>query len=173
MKAVVLEIKNGYAAVLKEDGTVIKIRRECEVGETIILSGKEENPGKPMRFTRTARIIIRVAAVLLAAFIGCGAYYLTATAATKVEVTGAEATITLSLNHFNRVIAVAAVGDDADELQSLLEQEGVRNNTFPEALEKTTRLLQAREEAGSGTCETGSAVPVTGLAAVSFGAGAA
>jgi len=37
MKAVVLEIQDGVAAVLTEDGTVEKVRRECMVGETIEL----------------------------------------------------------------------------------------------------------------------------------------
>ena len=41
MKAVVLEIQDGVAAVLTEDGTVEKVRRECMVGETIDLGAAQ------------------------------------------------------------------------------------------------------------------------------------
>ena len=44
MKAVVLEIRNGTAAVLREDGIVEKFRKSCEVGQTIELPGSRKQP---------------------------------------------------------------------------------------------------------------------------------
>ena len=35
MKAIVLEVRNGVAAVLREDGVIVKTRQKCAVGDTI------------------------------------------------------------------------------------------------------------------------------------------
>ena len=52
MKAVVLEVRDGYAAVLREDGVVEKLRRSCEVGETIELEEQSPIVRLPQRAVR-------------------------------------------------------------------------------------------------------------------------
>ena len=42
MKAVVLEIRDGEAAILREDGVVVRVRRQCEVGDTIELAEEKK-----------------------------------------------------------------------------------------------------------------------------------
>ena len=41
MKGLVLELKDGFAAVLCENGAVMKIQRDCQVGDTIELEQNE------------------------------------------------------------------------------------------------------------------------------------
>ena len=41
MKGVVLEIRGEEAAVLREDGIVVRVRRQCEVGDTIEIEEKK------------------------------------------------------------------------------------------------------------------------------------
>ncbi|MBQ9030928.1 MAG: hypothetical protein IJ106_05680 [Parasporobacterium sp.] len=175
MKAVVLEIKDGYAAVLRDDGTVDRIQRQCEVGDVIEVIDAPETSGsirEPIRFRKTDgrkaagtskaagtrktagvlktdrfRRVVRgtaiAAAVLLAAVIGTGGYYYTTDAAASVVVDTGTATVTLYLNHFDRVIQVES-DDDAVTPKSL-EDTGIRFSTLAEALNKVDALVAASE----------------------------
>ena len=40
MKGLVVEIRDGHAAVLREDGVMVTTRRNCQVGDTIELSAQ-------------------------------------------------------------------------------------------------------------------------------------
>ena len=60
MKAVVLEIRNGTAAVLREDGIVEKFRKSCEVGQTIELPGSRKQPA----LVRTLRAAVAALVML-------------------------------------------------------------------------------------------------------------
>ena len=151
MKGVVLEIKNGYAAVLSEDGTVIKLKRKCNVGDTLQFSDKDvTNSGNIVRM-RALKTASKVAAVLLVVSIGAGGYYSTATAASYVSVDAGDSEITLSLNHFGRVIKVEGSDEATIELAASLYDEGIRNDKLPEALKKTERIMQSRGIADSET----------------------
>ena len=55
MKAIVLEIKNGEAAVLREDGIVVTTRQKCRVGDTIEVDDRVKIGGVK-RFNRIARL---------------------------------------------------------------------------------------------------------------------
>lgn len=151
MKAVVLEIKNGYAAVLREDGVVVKIRRRCEVGETIWLSGKEANGVRQGSYARMIRNIAIAAAVVLVVLAGTSTYYLTATSAASVEVDTGGTMLMLSVNHFNRVIGISSDKEEDAELISAIDAEGIRNNTLEEALQKTAFVIRGRTQADEET----------------------
>ena len=76
MKAIILEVKDGYAAALREDGLIVKTRRLAEVGETVELNEKVVRfPSQGKRVLRTA-----VAAALILAVTG-GTYTYTNVAA--------------------------------------------------------------------------------------------
>ncbi|MBR3400855.1 MAG: hypothetical protein IKG67_01305 [Parasporobacterium sp.] len=144
MKAVVLEIKNGYAAVLREDGVVVKIKRRCEVGETIFLSGKEAEGIRQSSYARMIRNIAIAAAVVLIVLGGSSTYYLTATSAATVEVDAGDTRVMLSVNHFNRVIGISSGQEEDAELISAIDAEGIRNNTLEEALQKASAVIRGR-----------------------------
>jgi len=142
MKGVVLEVKNGYAAVLKEDGSIIKIRKKCAVGDTI------EIP-HIMRFVRTAAIAAAAVLIVLGA---SGGYYYTATAASTVTIHSSEGDLTLSLNRLDRVIKVEAAGSIRKDAVQTLYSDGIRNCNLQDALDKAANVLaKSNEETGQNS----------------------
>ena len=155
MKGIVLETKNEYAAVLKEDGTVVKIRRNCAVGETIEITKKMEASTDRGRMIRVVRAAVIAAAALLLVF-GTGGYYFTATAAATVTIYSDDGNLTLSLNRLDRVIRVEASGNVREEDVKALYDEGIKNSTLPEALEKVSGVLKEKTVSFPIDIETGS-----------------
>lgn len=142
-KAVVLEVKKGYAAVLSEDGTFLKIRRKCSVGETIQISEREIKKGANAVLLRSVRTAAAAAAALFVFTAGAGGYYTTATAASYAYVEiDEDSTIEISLNHFGKVIKVRSPDGKASDVVDALYKQGIRFDSIDEALGKTTRALQ-------------------------------
>lgn len=119
MKALVLEKRDGLAAVLREDGVYITTAQPCEVGETIELSEKVVAfPRRKNRWLRSA-----VAAVL-ALVIFTGSYsYLATTAYAYVSLDVEEASVEVSVNRLGRVIGVNAINEDSAALAQELNTE--------------------------------------------------
>lgn len=136
MKAVVLEVKNGYAAVMKENGTVVKVRRDCEVGDTIEV---REHTGI-RRFRRTTRLIAAAAAALLIFSSALGYNYLGVEAYSYVSV-DVNPSIEYTLNRLDRVVAVEAVNEEAEAVVSVLEEKNIKNKTIEDALALTEDVL--------------------------------
>ena len=151
MKAVVLEIKNGYAAVLMEDGTVRKLKRTCSVGDTIEVDPAEKDPAARVRFRKPARIIAAAAAALLVTAGAGGGYYMTSTAYASVYVSAGDSQVEISLNHFNRVLNINVDGDI--NIEKALYDEGIKNSTLQHALKMTARVLQDMDEEDSASPE--------------------
>lgn len=119
MKAIILEVRDGWAAALREDGVVVKTRQRAAVGETVELSTKTVDfPARRARFLRTA-----VAAVLALSITG-GAYtYTNVAAASYVTLDTEETSVELSLNRMGRVVGVRALDEDSSELAESLRPE--------------------------------------------------
>jgi len=132
MKAVVLELHKGTAAVLCEDGTVRKVRRSCAVGDTIELDG-----GRTRAFPPIARYA--AAAVLAVAVLGGAHTYFAASPYSYVSL-DVNPSVEYTLNRMDRVISVRALNDDAVSVVDDLA-ETVRNDTLSEAVEKTLQSL--------------------------------
>lgn len=136
MKAVVLEIRGAYAAVLREDGVVEKIRRSCQVGETIELEEKKvvAFPKRMGQWTAAA-----VAALIL--LTGGGVYgYNNAYAYSYVTV-DANPSIEYVLNRKNELLRVTALNEDAEAIVESLMAAGVKDETIYDAIGDTTALL--------------------------------
>ena len=71
MKAVVLETKDGYCAVLKDDGTVENIRAVAQVGDEIDMTAFAKKESKVRRFP-----LRYVAAAASVAFVAVSSGYL-------------------------------------------------------------------------------------------------
>jgi len=141
MKALVLEIKNGKAAVLREDGIVVTVSQPCEVGETIELSERtvvRTGRGRG-RFFRAA-----VAAILALCIAGGGFGYMSASASSYVSIDAGEASVEVAVNHFGRVIDVTALDEASSELASELRTE-LKNCRFEDA---APRMMDRIEERG-------------------------
>ncbi len=140
MKAVVLEVRDGLAAVLREDGTVEKLRRDCQIGETIELP--EE--GKVLHFPAKATKWVAAAAAAVIVMTAGGAYgYNTAYAYSHVILDG-DASVEYVLNRKDRVIRVNAVNEGGETLAEELNASGVKNATLSDAMAITTELLEGR-----------------------------
>ncbi len=130
MKAIILEVKNGYAAVLREDGVVVKVRQTGEVGSAIEIHEKVTAfPARRARFLRTA-----VAAVLALA-VTSGAYtYTNVAAASYVTLDTEEVSVELTVNRIGRVIDVRALDDGSAELAGKLRPD-VRRMRLEDAVD--------------------------------------
>ncbi len=129
MKALVLEIKNGKAAVLREDGIVVTVSQPCEVGETIELSERTvvRTGRRRGRFFRAA-----VAAILALCIAGGGFGYMSASASSYVSIDAGEASVEVAVNHFGRVIDVKALGEGSEDFAKTLKSE-LKNRSFKDA----------------------------------------
>ena len=140
MKAVVLEIRNGTAAVLREDGIVEKLRRTCEVGQTIELKGSRNGPA----LVRTLRAA--VAALVILGVLGGGWSYQTVLAYSYVSLDVDDTSIEYTLNRRDQVIDVTAQNEASLELAQQLNGEGIRQADIGDAIRKTVEILSPREE---------------------------
>ena len=112
MKAIILEVRDGYAAALREDGLIVKTKQLGEVGTTIELNETVVAfPTQGRRIARTA-----VAAALALAVTG-GAYtYTNVAEASYVTLDTEETSVELAVNRMGRVVKVRALDEDSAEL---------------------------------------------------------
>ena len=126
MKAIVLEIKNGEAAVLREDGIVVTTRQKCRVGDTIEVDDRVKIGGVK-RFNRIARLA--VVAMLVICIAGGSFGYMTASASSYVSVDAGETSLEFGINRFGRVISVEGLDEGSEEFAQTIAQE-VKNKKF-------------------------------------------
>lgn len=161
MKAVILERRGDYAALLCEDGAFVNRRVAGEIGETVELTAVEltaEVVALPQkrkhRWMRSA-----VAAALALTVTGGTLGYMGGTASAYVSLdVDEDSAIELTVNHFGRVIAVNALSDDTQALAKRLAGE-VRHKKPSDALEHTVKRL--REEGYLGDTDAAVVAGVT------------
>jgi len=128
MKAVILEVKNGYAAALKDDGTVVKIKDEnYKVGDVIRMKEK-----KPLFNKKWGTL---VAALLIFAMVGTGTYVNAAPSFDVWVEDGREGyELLFQVNKLNKVISVIP-GDILDnELEKKLKELDLEGYDIEEAI---------------------------------------
>ena len=136
MKGVVLEIRDGEAAILLEDKTVKRVRCDCEVGDTVEIEEKGKITQFPKRATRW--IAAAVAAVIL---VSGGSYGYNNAYAYSYVTLDANPSIEYVLNRKNEVLSVSALNEDAVSIVEELNAGDVRGAALTELLEETTELL--------------------------------
>lgn len=143
MKAVVLEIRKKEAAVLVEDGQIIKIRRlDLQPGDTVEISEAELQKDRTRHFSGKITRYATAAAIALVLLGGGGTHiYNTALACSYVSL-DINPSIEYVLNRQNEILDVLAVNDDAKEIVAELKEEGIRKDSLSEALKKTTEILE-------------------------------
>ena len=143
MKAIVLEIRDGEAAVLREDGVVVRVRQNCRVGDTIDVPERIEENRRVLksRFTRLSRAVAMVLVTLLIA--GGSFGYMTVSASSYVSVDAGNASLEFSVNHFGRVIAVNALDEESEELAAELGSE-LKNRKFDDAMDVCVARMEER-----------------------------
>ena len=158
MKAVVLEVKNGKAAVLKKNGDIIRIKQnELQAGDTIDIIGTTRGTGAgPIAAEILKRLVAAAFMVVVLTFV----VWYTYNAAFAVSYVSVDVNPSLefSLNRFNRVIKVYSVNDEAITLEKELESKHIIGNTLGQALKKTVEVMEeqglfddSKNNATSGT----------------------
>ena len=139
MKAIVLEVRNGVAAVLREDGVIVKTRQKCAVGDT-----SEIKVNKTWFQSGWTRAASAAAAVIILA--GSGGFYgynnVMACSYVSLDI---NPSVEYVLNRQNKVLKVTALNDDAEAVVEELNEQGIRNDTLEEALQKTEIILEEQE----------------------------
>lgn len=135
MKAVIVEIKDGFAVALKQDGTFEKTNRSYKIGDTVEIKNVSG-------VALTARRLLASCAVFVVLFgcIGCAALYMPYTYMT-VDV---NPSIRYKLNIFDRVIAVEAVNEDAAEVVNALMKADITDCAIDDAIDRTVAALIAQ-----------------------------
>ena len=144
MKAVVLEIRKKEAAVLVQDGQIIKIRRlDLQPGDTIEISEADLQKNRTSHFYGKMTRYATAAALALAILGGGGTHmYNTAFACSYVSL-DINPSIEYVLNRQDQILDVLAVNDDAKEIVAELKELGIKKDSLSEALEKTTEILES------------------------------
>lgn len=132
MKSVILEIKDGFAAVLSDNGCIEKIKNNnYEVGQVIQTSTSK------VRFTRKITVFAASAAAFAVLSVGTWAY---ASPYSYVSL-DVNPSIEYTVNRFDRVIHVKAVNDDGEEILSEIKLEDLKNKTIEAALSRTINQI--------------------------------
>lgn len=112
MKAIILEVRDGWAAALREDGQIVKTRCVGRVGETVELDETVVSfPQKRKRFLRAA-----IAAVLALAITGGTYTYTNVAEASYITLDTAGSSVEFSVNRMGRIIGVRALDEGSAEL---------------------------------------------------------
>ena len=136
MKAVILEIRKGQAAVLGEDGIVVRIdNKNYSVGDTVYIKKKRSH-----RFRMQVMRAGSVAAAAVIAFSIGGMYHYTTIQACSYVTLDINPSFEYVLNWQNKVLSVEAVNEDAEEYVSQLQSD-VKRKSLSKALEITKGLL--------------------------------
>lgn len=134
MKAVVVEIKNSFAAVLSDDGCISTIKNNnYEIGQVVQTS----NP--IVQFSKKIAVFAASAAAFVILGVGAWAY---ATPYTYVSV-DVNPSIEYTVNRFNRVLTVKAMNDDGEEIINEISLDDLKNKTIEEALLQTVNQITA------------------------------
>lgn len=129
MKAVVVEIKDGFVAVLSEDGNITKTaNKSYQIGQVIEM--KEKKIYNSKKFVACAAA---VAVIFVTGSIGAWAY---ATPYTYVSL-DVNPSIEFSVNRFDNVINVTAVNDDGEDILQEINAENLDNQSIEKAIERT------------------------------------
>ena len=139
MKAIILEKRGGLCALLREDGVVVTAAASGEIGETIELDA--EITKLPLRKRKWFK---SVAAAFMALVILGGSYgYLTVPASAYVSLDVGETSVEISINRLGRVIAVAALNEDSEELTKIISDE-IMNMKMEDSLDETIKTLETK-----------------------------
>lgn len=132
MKAVVVEIKNRYVAVLSDDGCIVKIKNNnYEIGQVIQMSRSK------IHMTKKIAAFAASAAAMVILSTGTWAY---ASPYSYVSL-DVNPSIEFTVNRFDRVLKVRATNDDGTEFLKEVNLNDLKNETIKEALSTTVEQI--------------------------------
>ena len=133
MKAIVLSVKKGEAALLLEDGTTTYRRMKCRPGERVDVPEQAASV-----ITSMPRITKTVAAAALIVLIGSGAFYELAVPVSYIS-EDVNPSVEYALNRRDQVLQVAPLNEDA---QTVVNDLKVTGDTLTNAVERVRTRLE-------------------------------
>lgn len=133
MKAVVTEIKGSLAALLSDDGRMIKVKnKNYAIGQVIIM--------KETRLKVKHKLLPWAAAVFAVFTIsGAGAYaYCSPYSYVSLDV---NPSIEYTLNRFDRILDVKAMNDDGQDILGEMNFKNMENHTIEKAIAQTIKEI--------------------------------
>lgn len=135
MRAVVTEIRDAFAAVLSDDGRIVKVKNQnYAIGQVITM--RETN------LVVKHKIIPWVAAVFAVFMIGGGSAYAYYSPYSYVSF-DVNPSIEYTLNRFDRVLSVKAVNEDGQDILDEIGIENIENQSIEEAISRTVEEVSA------------------------------
>ena len=149
MKAVVVELRNGYASVLSNEGCIVKIKdNNYEIGQVIQMNKHKNN---------TIKKIATFAASAAAIIVLGGSTWAYASPYSYVSL-DVNPSIEFVLNRFDRVLSIKSVNDDGEEVLQEIKLENLKNKTIVQAINQT---LDQISELGYFSDETTAEIVIT------------
>lgn len=142
MKGLVTETKDGYCAILREDGAFVRIKGNYSVGAEIDLSKAQADNVTPFA-GRRFKTAVAAAAAALAVLVGVGG-----TKAYRDNMVSSYVTIDVkpsieySLNRDNLVLRAVALSDDAAPITEELNQKNIKGKTLENAIKQTIEIMK-------------------------------
>ena len=132
MKAIIVEVKGKYAAVLTDDGIVSKIKnRNYEIGQEIVI---KNNSNKLIRMSVAAAAAIMIFATPAWAYLAPYSYV-------SIDV---NPSFEFLINRFDRVLTVKGFNDDGRELSKDINIDGLKNKEIQSAVKSVLNELKSK-----------------------------
>lgn len=133
MKSVIVYIKDGFAAVLSDDGCIEKIKdNNYSIGQVINLKKRR------VKISKKLAIMASTAAAFVML---CGAGVWATTSPYSYVSLDVNPSIEFTLNRFDRVLSVSAVNDDGETILKEIELDEMKYEKIDEALTKTINAI--------------------------------
>lgn len=169
MRGIVLEIRKGRAAVLLRDGTVIKVKRKCRVGEEIEIDPAAER--RRMR-NRLAGFVTAAASLVLVSGLSFNYWHMNIEAVSYVTIDG-ETSVELACNRKNEVVKIIASDEDSEEIASSFTKKDLKGKDVSEVLDmladkmpsSSTVLISVSSDSEEASSELKKAVDSSSFAA--------
>ena len=132
MKAIIVEVKGKYAAVLTDGGVVSKIKnRNYEIGQEIVI---KNNSNKLIRMSVAAAAAIMIFATPAWAYLAPYSYV-------SIDV---NPSFEFLINRFDRVLTVKGFNDDGRELSKDINIDGLKNKEIQSAVKSVLNELKSK-----------------------------
>lgn len=136
MKGVIVDLRDGEAAALCEDGRVVRLTDAAYVlGQTVEVFAPRKQSRKWLRYVSSV-----AAAAVLVAGIGGGAAYATPYGVVSLDV---NPSIEYTINRFDYVLSVEGVNEDGRELLAGMDRKQLLNRRIDAAIEASVAQLEA------------------------------
>ena len=142
MKGIVVELSNHAAAVLSEEGCVVKVNNlNYKIGQEVEISMK-----KQIEFKKLLAFASAAASLFVMFGISAYAYY---TPFTYVSL-DVNPSIKYSVNRFERVLSANGVNEDGTKMLQVIDLDDLKNKTIEDAI-----LITVREISDAGYLDSG------------------